>query len=118
MNRKNIIAVRFLTALLFISSCLVATTLAQSALEKAPPLPAGMTGSNSKDPRSSLSPGLFDAGETAFGMKHLQLLKKPDAFQLGIDPDGTFPRNGDESVRLTPKIGGSIKSGGRLQEIM
>jgi len=37
---------------------------------------------------------------------------------LGIDPDSTFPRNDDESVRLTPKITGAIKSGGRLKEIM
>ncbi|MEI8309591.1 MAG: DUF1501 domain-containing protein, partial [Verrucomicrobiota bacterium] len=37
---------------------------------------------------------------------------------LGIDPDSTFPRNDDESVRLTPKIAGNIKSGGRLKEIM
>ncbi|MEI6492563.1 MAG: DUF1501 domain-containing protein [Verrucomicrobiota bacterium] len=37
---------------------------------------------------------------------------------LGIDPDATFPRNDDESVRLTPKITGNIKSGGRLKEIM
>ncbi|MCA1589735.1 MAG: hypothetical protein LC734_04950 [Acidobacteria bacterium] len=35
-----------------------------------------------------MSPGLFDAGETAIGFKHLKLLKKPDAFQLGIDPNG------------------------------
>ncbi len=37
---------------------------------------------------------------------------------LGIDPEGTFPRMGDASVRLTPEIGGDIKSGGRLKEIM
>jgi len=37
---------------------------------------------------------------------------------LGIDPDGTFPRAGDESVRITPKITGNMKSGGRLREIM
>lgn len=37
---------------------------------------------------------------------------------LGIDPDATFPRNNDEAVRLTPKITGNIKSGGRLKEIM
>ncbi len=37
---------------------------------------------------------------------------------LGIDPEGTFPRTGDESVRLTPLIAGDIKSGGRLKEIM
>ena len=34
---------------------------------------------------AKLSPGLYDAGETAMGMKHLLLLKKPDAFQLGTD---------------------------------
>jgi hypothetical protein len=37
---------------------------------------------------------------------------------LGIDPDATFPRTADASVRLTPQIGGEIKSGGRLTEIM
>ena len=58
------------------------------APEKAPPLPAGMTGSDANDPRATLKPGLYDAGETAKGMKHLMLFKKPDAFQLGTtDPD-------------------------------
>ncbi|HVM74437.1 MAG TPA: hypothetical protein VMT75_02270 [Candidatus Saccharimonadales bacterium] len=52
------------------------------------PLPPGMTGSDVSDPRYKLTPGLYDAGETALGIKHLQLLKKPDAFQLGTsDPD-------------------------------
>ena len=55
------------------------------ALEKAPPLPAGMTGSDGNDPRAKLTPGLYDAGETAKGMKHLMLFKKPSAFQLGSD---------------------------------
>jgi hypothetical protein len=55
------------------------------ALESAPPLPAGMTGSDANDPRAKLTPGLYDAGETAMGMKHLMLFKKPDAFQLGAD---------------------------------
>src|SRR6202522_4485215 len=49
----------------------------------APPLPAGMTGSDVNDPRFKLTPGMYDAGETSLGMKHLLLLKKPDAFQLG-----------------------------------
>jgi hypothetical protein len=54
----------------------------------APPLPAGMTGSNASDPRFSLTPGLYDAGESAMGMKHLLLVKKPESFQLGTDqPD-------------------------------
>jgi len=110
MNQINKIAVRFLTALLFISSCFTAAAIAQSALEKAPPLPAGMTGSNAKDPRSSLSPGLFDAGETAFGIKHLQLLKKPDAFQLGVDPDGPKVKKGlaalgvPEGAQIPPTV--------------
>ncbi|MEO8573047.1 MAG: hypothetical protein ABI481_03685 [Pyrinomonadaceae bacterium] len=51
-------------------------------------MPPGMVGSNTSDPRANLSPGLFDAGEKALGIKHLMLLKKPDSFQLGTDnPD-------------------------------
>src|SRR6202050_3090489 len=58
------------------------------APKPAPPLPAGMTGSDVNDPRYKLTPGLYDAGEAAMGMQHLLLLKKPDAFQLGVsDPD-------------------------------
>ena len=54
----------------------------------APALPPGMTGSDANDPRAKLTPGLYDAGEAAMGIKHLMLLKKPDAFQLGTtDPD-------------------------------
>lgn len=53
------------------------------APEPAPPLQPGMTGSDTNDPRAKLSPGLYNAGETAMGMKHLQLVKKPAAFQLG-----------------------------------
>ncbi len=48
-------------------------------------LPPGMTGSDANDPRARLKPGLYDAGEAAMGIKHLLLLKKPDAFQLGAD---------------------------------
>jgi hypothetical protein len=58
------------------------------APEPAPVLPPGMTGSDVNDPRAKLAPGLYDAGEAAMGMKHLVLVKKPDAFQLGtVDPD-------------------------------
>src|SRR6185295_16394168 len=58
------------------------------AVEAAPPLPAGMTGSDAADPRAKLKPGMYDAGEASMGIKHLMLLKKPDAFQLGTtDPD-------------------------------
>jgi hypothetical protein len=54
----------------------------------APPLPPGMTGSDVNDARYKLAPGLYDAGETSMGLKHLLLFKKPEAFQLGsTDPD-------------------------------
>jgi len=88
MNRVHTFAFRLLAASLVLCSCFAAGTLAQAALKSAPPLPAGMTGSDANDPRAKLSPGMYNAGEAAMGMKHVMLLKKPDAFQLGSDdPD-------------------------------
>lgn len=88
MNRIHTIAFRLMTFSLSLFFCLAVVTTAQQRLEPAPKLPAGMTGSDVNDPRAKLTPGLFDAGEAAMGLKHLQLLKKPDAFQLGTDnPD-------------------------------
>jgi hypothetical protein len=55
------------------------------APEPAPALQPGMTGSDTNDPRAKLAPGLYNAGEAAMGIKHLQLVKKPAAFQLGTD---------------------------------
>jgi hypothetical protein len=85
------------------------------APQPAPPLPAGMTGSDVNDPRYKLTPGLYDAGETALGIKHLQLLKKPDAFQLGTsDPD-------DPKVQKTLGqlgIGGGMKMPKPLQLVI
>jgi hypothetical protein len=58
------------------------------AVEAAPALPPGMIGSDASDPRAKLTPGFYDAGEAAMGLKHVQLLKKPEAFQLGTaEPD-------------------------------
>lgn len=74
-------------ALMFLCSFFLVQAIAQST-EPAPALPAGMTGSNPNDPRSKLSPGLFDAGEASFGIKHLNLIRKPDVFDLGVDPSG------------------------------
>jgi hypothetical protein len=52
------------------------------------PLPPGMTGSTTNDPRVGLKPGLYDAGEVAMGMEHLAFVRKPDAFQLSsTEPD-------------------------------
>src|SRR6185369_182300 len=58
------------------------------APEPAAPLPAGMNGSDANDPRAKLAPGMYDAGETSMGLKHVMLFKKPAAFQLGtVNPD-------------------------------
>ena len=79
------------------------------APEPAPALPPGMKGSDANDPRAKLTPGLYDAGEAAVGMKHLLLLKKPDAFQLGsTDPDDpkvqkTIAQLGIGNVAKLPK---------------
>jgi hypothetical protein len=99
MSRIHTIAFRLLTASLLLSSCFAAAALAQTpspspapppanpfAPKPAPPLPAGMTGSDANDPRAKLSPGMYDAGETAMGIRHLTLMKKPDAFQVPNDP--------------------------------
>ncbi len=115
MNRVHTIAFRLLVASLLFCLCFATRTQAQTpspspsqesakpaetkpanqegeanpfAPEPAAPLPAGMTGSDANDPRAKLTPGMYDAGETSMGIKHVMLLKKPDAFQLGSDdPD-------------------------------
>jgi hypothetical protein len=88
MNRVQTAAFRLLITSLFLCSSFAATAFAQGQLESAPPLPAGMTGSDANDPRAKLTPGVYDAGEAAMGIKHIALFKKPDAFQLGSDnPD-------------------------------
>ena len=79
------------------------------APEPPPTLPPGMTGSDANDPRAKLKPGLYDAGETSMGISHLLLLKKPDAFELGVaDPDDpkvqkTLGQLGIGSVAKMPK---------------
>ncbi len=68
------------------------------APKPAPPLPPGMTGSSTSDPRYTLKPGMYDAGEAAMGMKHLDFLRKPDAFRL----DATSPD--DPNVNKTLRL--------------
>ncbi|MFN2530679.1 MAG: LVIVD repeat-containing protein [Pyrinomonadaceae bacterium] len=112
MTRVQTITFRSLIASLIFLSCFAARTQAQTtspspessktpetkpakqeeanpfAPEPAPPLPAGMEGSDASDPRAKLAPGMYDATETSMGLKHVVLIKKPDAFQLGSDdPD-------------------------------
>src|ERR1043166_5635229 len=106
MIRVHDITFRSLIAPLLLCACFAAPGLAQTpspspspaakpadkqeqanpfAPEPAKPLPPGMTGSDASDPRATLKPGVYDAGEAAMGLKHILLLKKPDAFQLGSD---------------------------------
>ncbi len=86
MIRVHTTALRLLAASLLLCSSFVIGAMAQAAPAETPkPLPPGMTGSNANDPRSKLTPGLYDAGELAFGMKHITLLRKPETFQLGTD---------------------------------
>src|SRR5215216_7269744 len=102
MTRVHDITFRLLIASLVLCSFFTAATLAQTpspspsqttatkppdkkeeanpfAPEPAPTLPPGMTGSDTNDPRTKLSPGIYDAGEAAMGMKHVVLVKKPNA---------------------------------------
>jgi len=106
MNRMHALAFRLAGAAFAVTlmcSCvgvLQAQTPAAPAAKPAPaeedpfapqpatPLPPGMTGSTTNDPRVGLKPGLYDAGEAAMGMEHVTSLKKPDAFQLpSTQPD-------------------------------
>ena len=76
------------------------------APEPAPALPPGMKGSDASDPRAKLKPGLYDAGETSMGIKHLSLIKKPEAFQLGTaDPEAAKVKKVMEQLGINnPKI--------------
>jgi len=89
MKRVRVIAFFVSTASLLLLLGIAA--FGQQTPASAPALPPGMTGADVNDPRAKLTPGLYDAGETAMGLKHLMLLKKPDAFQLGSD-DPNDPR--------------------------
>jgi hypothetical protein len=109
MNRVHSFPFRVLLASLILCGSFSMKTLAQTpspspsptatpaapqnpfAPQPAPPLPAGMTGSDANDPRTKLSPGMYDAGEASMGMKHVMLLKKPNAFELGAS-DPTDPK--------------------------
>lgn len=97
MNRVQAFATRFASATLALAllSAMPGALRAQAPADKpataddgpfaapaATPLPPGMTGSTMNDPRVGLKPGLYDAGETAMGMEHIDFLKKPSAFQI------------------------------------
>ena len=86
MKRKYISTFSFLASIVLCYG-FAASAFAQAAPTPAPTMPPGMKGANASDPRAKLSAGLYDAGETAIGIRHLALLKKPEAFDLGIDPN-------------------------------
>ncbi len=117
MNRAHTIAFRLLAGSILLWSCFAGKTQSQTpssqeltkaanatpdqkkaenpfAPEPAPPLPAGMIGSDVNDPRAKLAPGMYDAGEVSKGMKHLLLLRKPGPFQLDTaDPNNPEVQN-------------------------
>jgi hypothetical protein len=77
------------------------------AIQPAPPLPPGMTGSNTNDPRYTLKPGMYDAGEAAFGMKHVAFVKKPEVFQFkATSPDdpAVGAMLGKMAIHVSPKM--------------
>ena len=100
MNRVKI-TFNFIAILFILFGCLAAEMQAQG-LEPAPKLPAGMTGSNPNDPRTKLTPGVYDAGETAFGIKHISLLKKPEAFDVGVDPNSPMVAKALKALGVSP----------------
>ena len=69
----------------FLLPCTLISAIAFGQQGGPPKLPPGMKGSDATDPRAKLTSGMYDAGETAMGIKHVGLVKKPDAFQLGTD---------------------------------
>lgn len=84
MSRIKTTSYRLLFASLFACSLFAGGLLAQE--QNAPSsLPPGMKGSDISDPRAKLTPGMYDAGESAVGLRHIGLVRKPEAFQLGTD---------------------------------
>jgi hypothetical protein len=84
--------------------------LDEFAATPAPPLPAGMTGSDTKDPRFTLKPGMYNAGEIAMGMKHVLLLHKPAAFELGAsDPNDPKVKSTLQQLGMGPSLPVSLK---------
>lgn len=88
MNRlRTLFSILSIAVALGISYSLAEVSAQQPAAGAAKPMPAGMKGADPNDPRAKLTPGLFDAGEAAVGIKHVLLMKKPAAFEVGIDPN-------------------------------
>lgn len=65
---------------------------AQNTQTPAPATAPSVVGSSPNDPRATLKPGLYDAGEVAMGLEHIAFLKKPAAFQARPDKPDATPR--------------------------
>jgi hypothetical protein len=100
MNRVKI-TFNFIAIFFVLFGILTVETRAQGT-EPAPKLPAGMKGSNPNDPRAKLKPGVFDAGEMAFGIRHVALLKKPEAFDVGVDPNSPMVAKALKALGVPP----------------
>jgi len=72
------------------------------APQPAPPLPAGMTGADTNDPRFKLKAGVNDAGETSMGLRHVLLVNKPQAFDLPTDPNSAKVNEGLKIIAGDP----------------
>jgi len=116
MIRKHTLTLCLFLMAFVMGTCFAARTSAQTpsptptpaaepqnpfAPKPAPPLPAGMTGADANDERAKLKPGVYDAGEASMGIKHVTLLKKPDAFDLGTNN----PENPKVDKTLTTVLG-------------
>ncbi|MDH3493776.1 MAG: hypothetical protein OEM82_09520, partial [Acidobacteriota bacterium] len=108
MNRFGVFTL--VAFVVILGTCFAA--LAQD-LDSAPVLPEGMTGADTRDPRTNLPAGLFDAGEASFGLRHLSLLEKPSAFQLGTN-DAADPKVQEILAQLGFPSNANIPAGIRL----
>lgn len=111
MNRVSTKPFRLLVISVFLSSFFAITSFGQNA-PTTPTMPAGMTGADVNDPRAKLTPGLFDAGEASVGIKHVLLLKKPEAFELGTDPNSQKVTQALGSMGIPPNA--QIPAGMRM----
>ncbi|NJM53030.1 MAG: hypothetical protein HC846_06305 [Blastocatellia bacterium] len=101
MNRIKTTVFNFTTIFFILFGCFVVGTQAQGP-EPPPKLPAGMKGSNANDPRTKLKPGVYDAGEISLGIKHIALLKKPEAFDIGVDPNSPMVEKALKALGIPP----------------
>src|SRR5215471_8210024 len=115
MNRVRTFTFHLFVATLILASSMAAKTFAQTpsptptpappqnnnpfAPTPAPPLPEGMKGADTNDPRFKLAPGVYNSGESSMGLKHLMLAKKPEAFDLGTN-DPNAPKVNDSLTKV------------------